>query len=133
MIEARVLGTGSNINEVLEDSVHILKTNLATFCKRRKAQNLTQINQITAKMLGTNTDRKLKLKGAENKTVFLWIDYYLPSCVDRIADGDTLLQAVRALKTLLNGMDRCPDQPDQQTCAVQHNLLATRQNPYLVL
>ena len=70
------LGT---LEEVVETTVVTFKHELHAFYRRYHAQHfdmakLTEVHDVTQKMLGSNTDRKLKTKGAETWGVLLFLE-----------------------------------------------------------
>ena len=73
-------------------------------------ERLTRLGNITPKMLGSNSDRKLKTKGAETWGVLLFIEHILSDEGRRArvgANADELLEATQCLIQMVHIMNAC--------------------------
>ena len=102
------------MDEQLLRCIEILKHELfGWYAARRRmhpTERLTRLGNITPKMLGSISDRKLKTKGAETWGVLLFIEHILSDEGRRArvgANADELLEATQCLIQMVHIMNAC--------------------------
>jgi hypothetical protein len=79
LIESGLFGRAGTEEENIQIAVMVFKSHLKRFYKawheRHPSKVLTRVNDVTAKMVGTPNDMKLKTKGAETWGVLLFLEF----------------------------------------------------------
>ena len=111
LLLSRLWGQGNNLSEVVAISAAVLKNKLLAWYKvYRRAnptRNLTELSDMTVKMLGTAAEHKLKTKGAETFGLLLFLVDTLREQHGRINLGQEMLEAGQCLVDLVGVWDAC--------------------------
>ena len=83
----------------------MLRHKLIAFYRANRGARLTEINDVTVKMLGTDAAQKLKTKAAETFGVLKFLVSELQAYGGAIADGPQLLEAAAALVSIVETFD----------------------------
>ena len=76
--------------------------------KANPAHKPTTVQSITPALIGKPTCRTLKLKAAETKTFFFYLQWKLEQVSSRLAQGPLWLQSTQAMSLLLQTMPKLP-------------------------
>jgi len=111
LIQSGMFGAIGGAEEQAERFVIILKFELSRFYWRRRREKphepLTEVGNITAKMLGTNDNRKLKTKAAETWGLLMFINDFLsnPTKLERAGpEGKRMVDAGGAMALIVHIM-----------------------------
>jgi hypothetical protein len=104
-LASNVWGGLGTFEEALQVRLVVFKSKLHRWYKKRAEEQplevLTRVSDITRKMVGDNSERKFKFKGAESWGVFLFLMYELRIHRRVLAGGDKLLAAAESFATML--------------------------------
>lgn len=106
MFLAHIYGRFSTIGETIETAVLALSAELDRWYKMRHGENpngnITRISRVTPKMVGDQTDKKCKTKGAETWGFLRFLVWKMRRCEARLdARGKSLLRAGEALEQMI--------------------------------
>ena len=123
MLAFNVFGTTMNFSvaEAFAFGVACARTQLFTWYKHHKHLGLTEICELTVKMMGSPNKRRLKTKALETYGVFLFLLAHLERSVNQIPEGELLLEAGYLLQRFImevRSLDYQPTLSSVQDCFV---------------
>jgi hypothetical protein len=104
-INAGIWSAAGNMDDRLAGAALVLRHKLIAFYKANRAARLTEVNDVTVKMLGTHAKKKLKFKAAETFGVLRFLVQQLEEHAGAIASGPQLLEAAAALVSIVDTLD----------------------------
>ena len=106
-----LVGAGGLQGQRLPESIAAIRASLFNFYKKwaadhRDGPTLTAVTDFTAKMLGSQSECKMKLKGAETFCYMHFLLHLLGLHKDRVAGGDGLWVSGQCMRDMLAIFER---------------------------
>jgi hypothetical protein len=106
--------------ERLQMSCIRMQADLHEWCKRRRVthpeESITEVQEITTKMIGGRDEQRFTLKGGETKTFLLFLHDFLSSTTVKVKHAEHMLKAGAAFQ---DHMRLCKEAPRKFSDAQQ--------------